>query len=237
MDRIISRGRIRARILTSLGLLFLAILAAPGCQSALLTAIVLIKGTDVKPKHEILLKGEKRVAVVCRSMVSNQYEIQNAPREIARQLGYVLDKNCRNRKLQIVDAEKIEAWLDDCNNDFDTFLEVGRAKKIDADIVIGIDIMGFQLRDPRSHYQIQGKCQAQIRAYDCKTGEILARESVMITDPPDGPIPAGNAGVEAAFRPAFIQVVAQQIGNLFSYHDPHKARRMQSDTLDMHRLE
>lgn len=235
MDRMISSGRTRVRPFRRIALLLVAVLFLSGCQSALLTAIVLIKGTDVKPKHEILLKGEKRVAVVCRSLASNQYEIQNAPREIARQVSDLLDKNVQNRKLQVVDPAKIEAWLDDCNNDFDSYLEIGRSKKINADIVIGIDILGFQIRDVNSHYLLQGKCQAQIRAYDCETGEVIAKENLTIVDPPNGPIPAGSAGIEGAFRPQFISVVAQQVGILFHHHDPHKSRRMDSDNLEMHR--
>ncbi len=210
--------------------------AASGCQSGLFTILYLINGPDVKPKYEFLLKGKKRVAVVCRSMVSNQYDIQNAPREIARKVGENIDVNIQNRNLEVVDSSKIDAWLDDCNNDFDTFAEVGRAKTINADIVIGVEIMGFQLRDPHSHYLIQGKCQATVRAIDCKTGEVLASENLSIVDPPSGPIPSGGAGMEAAFRPQFISVVATQISTLFHHHDPNKTRRIDADNLEMHRM-
>lgn len=236
MDRILAFGRIRNRFVAAFALLTLIVLVA-GCQNALLTAIVLLKGTDVDPKYDILKKGKKRVAVVCRSMASNQYEIQNAPREIARELSRLIDENCQNKKLEVVDSGKIDAWLDDCNNDFDTFLEIGRDKKINADIVIGVEILGFQIRDPRSHYQVQGRCQAQVRVYDCETGETPITENLTIVDPPDGPIPAGGAGVANAFRPAFIKVVAQQVGILFYPHDPHKSRRITADSLEMHRLD
>lgn len=217
--------------------LFALLLGLIGCQGPLLTAIVLIKGTDVKPKHEILLKGDKRVAVVCRSLASNQYELQNAPREIARHLSKLLDENVQNKKLQVVDPLKIDALLDDCNNDFDTFQDIGRDKSIKADIVIGVEILGFQIRDPRSHYQVQGRCQVLVKAYDCKTGEILADENLSIVDPPNGPIPTSGTGVESAFRKQFIRVVAEQIGILFHHHDPHKSRRIDADNLEMYRLD
>ena len=83
-------------------LFLLLALTVVGCQSALLTAIVLVKGTDTPPKHDILLKGEKRVAVVPRAVYSNAYELQNAPREIARYVNYSLDENVRNKKLKVV---------------------------------------------------------------------------------------------------------------------------------------
>ncbi|GHT27208.1 hypothetical protein FACS18942_06130 [Planctomycetales bacterium] len=204
-----------------------------GCQSGLFTVLYLLKGNEVKPKYEILLKGEKRVAVVCKCLATNYSDIQNAPREIAHQVSGSLDKNVQNKKLKIVDTEKIDAWLDDCNNDFDSFVEVGKAKGIDADIVIGIEILGFQLRDPKSHYLLQGKCQAVVRAYDCKTGECLVTERLSVVDPPNTPISAGSAGVELAFRPQFITVVSQQIAVLFHQHDPNRSRRIDADNLQM----
>lgn len=225
------------RTLGLVGILSLLVFCVPGCQSALFTAVYLIKGTDVKPKHEILCKGEMRVAVAARSLASNQYEIQNAPRQISRQVAHLINVNVQNKKLRVVDPSKIDAWLDDCNNDFDSFVEIGRAKKIDADIIIGIEIMGFQIRDPHSPYLVQGRCQAQVQAIDCKTGEVVANETLTIVDPPNMPIPSAGPGMEAAFRPQFIQVVAEQIAVLFHHHDPHKARRIDSDNLEMHRFQ
>lgn len=217
-------------------LLFLGTLIVAGCQQALLTALVLVNGTDEKPKYDILLKGEKRVAVVCRSMASNPYDVQNAPREISRQVSKLIDLNVRNKKLKVVEPVKIETWLDNCNNDFDNFLEIGRDKTINADFVIGIEIRGFQMRDPHSPYLVQGKCQVNVKVVDCSNGEVLVSEDVMIIDPPNLPL-SGGPGMETAFRPRFIQVVAEQIALLFHHHDPHKSKRIDADNLDMHRLQ
>ncbi|MDR0869283.1 MAG: hypothetical protein LBN39_00675 [Planctomycetaceae bacterium] len=224
------------RRLFCLSLLAALLTTFAGCQSGLFTALYLIKGTDVKPKYDILRKGEKRVAVVCRSLASNSYEVQNAPRLIAAQVSNLLYKNVQNKKLKVVEPAKIEAWLDDCNNDFDNFVEVGRDKSIEADIVIGIEIYGFQIRDPHSPYMVQGNCQLNVKAFDCKTGEVLASENLTVIDPPNMPI-SGGPGLETAFRPQFIQVVSQQIAILFHDHDPNKSRRMDADNLEMHRIE
>jgi hypothetical protein len=228
MERILKLGL--------LSLFFLVVLLGVGCQQALLTALVLVNGTDEKPKYDLLLKGDKRVAVVCRSMASNPYDVQNAPREIARQVSKLIDLNVRNKKLKVVEPVKIETWLDNCNNDFDNFLEIGRDKTINADFVIGIEIRGFQMRDPHSPYLVQGKCQVNVKVVDCSNGEVLVSEDVMIIDPPNVPM-QGGPGLEAAFRPRFIQVVAEQIAILFHHHDPHKSKRIDADNLDMHRLQ
>ena len=227
---------------TTLPFLLLA-LTLVGCQSVLLTGALILKGTDQKPKYDILLKGEKRVAIVPRGIYSNAYELQNAPQGIARNVNDLLEKNIRdnarsnqrNKKLRLVDQSKVEVWLDNCNNDFDSFTEVGRDKSIKADIVIGFDIVSFQIRDPQNPYLAQGKCQVQVQAIDCATGKIEASESLTIFFPPNGPFPiSGGASAETHFRQQFMQVVAERIAALFHYYDANKLQRMDSDTLSMH---
>jgi len=224
-------------------LLLLLALTLAGCQGVAFTTAYLIKGTEAEPKYPILFKEEKRVAIVPRAAYSSAYELQNVPQEVARQVNNLLDENIRNnprinhrnKKLTVVEQSKIEAWLDNCNNDFDTFTEVGKDKSVNADIVIGFDIVGFQIRDPQNAYLVQGKCQVQVKAIECATGKVLASETLTIVDPPSMPI-SGGPHVEALFRPQFVQVVAQQIAALFHYHDPQKLQRMDADNIGMHRL-
>jgi hypothetical protein len=224
-------------------LLLLFALTLTGCHALFFTIAAITKGTDSPPKHDILLKGEKRVAVVPRSMYSNAYELQNAPQEIARHVNVLLDENIRhnnrpnyrNNKLHVIDQSKVETWLDNRNNDFDSFVEAGKDKNINADIVIGFDIVGIQIRDPQNVYLIQGKCKVQVKAIECATGKVLATETLTIIDPPSSPI-NGGPQVEPAFRAQFMQVIAQQIAALFHHHDPHKLRRIDADNLEMHRL-
>ena len=219
-------------------LLLLLALTLTGCQSALLTALVLFKGRDEPPKYDILLKGEKRVAVVPRSVYSNSFELQNAPREIARQINTILDEpqNTKNKKLRIVEQSKVEEWLDNVDNDFDTFLEVGRDRLIKADIVIGFDIIEFRIRDPQNPSLIQGRCMVEVKAIDCTTGKIEAKETLTIIDPPNMPL-HGNARMEPQFRAQFIAVIAQQIAALFHHHEPNRIRRIDADNLEMHRIQ
>ena len=223
----------------SICLFSLLALLLTGCQGALLTAIYLVKGNDVPPQHDILLKGEKRVAVVPRSVYSNSFEVQNAPREIAKMVNSLLVANVQekhNKKLRVVEQPKVETWLDHCNNDFDTFAEVGRDKSIKADIVIGFDIIEFRIRDPKNASLIQGHCQVEVRAIDCETGRVLAAETLQIIDPPQMPLP-NNPRLEPQFRALFTALVAQKIAALFHHHDPHKLQRMEADNLEMHRIQ
>jgi len=216
-------------------LFLLLALMVVGCQSALFTAFYVLQGRDEPPKYDILSRGEIRVAVVPRSMFSNAFELQNAPREIARQVNFLLDENVRNRKLRVVEQSRVEAWLDDVNNHFDTFLEVGRDRSINADIVIGIDIIEFRIRDPQNPSLIQGRCLVQVQAFETATGRMVASDTLTIIDPPNMPL-HGNPRMEPQFRAQFVTVVAQQVAALFHHHDPNRLRRMDVDNLEMHRV-
>jgi hypothetical protein len=219
--------------------LLLLTLILTGCQSAIFTLLYGLKGNDRPPPHDIIGKdkGELRVVVVPRSFYSNAYELQNAPREIARHVYSILeDPNItKNKKLKVVEQEKVEAWLDNCNNDFDSFVEVGRDKNIKADIVIGFDIIGLQVRDPQNPSLVQGRCQVQVQAIECATGKVLASETLMIVEPRNVPI-SGGPSLEPQFRRLFIQVVAKRIAALFHPHDPNKIQSIEADYLEMHRL-
>ena len=173
-----------------------------------------------------------------RSVYSNSLELQNAPREIARNIHSLLDdpKVVNNKKLRVVEQSKVEAWLDHSGNDFDTFLEVGRDKSIQADIVIGFDIVEFQIRDPRNPSLIQGRCMVEVRAIDCATGRVEASETLTIIDPPSMPLQS-NPRMDPQFRTQFIQIVAQQIAALFHPHNPNRLQRIDADNLEMHRIQ
>ena len=227
-------------------LLLLLVLTLTGCHWILFTGALIFKGNDTPPEFDILFrdkKTEKRVAVVPRTIYSNAYELQNAPQEIAQRVNQLLEEHVRNNarpnqkntKLHIIEQSKVEAWLDNCNNTFDDFVEVGRDKSLKADIVIGFDIINFQIRDPQNPYLMQGKCTVQVKAFDCATGDELASKTLTITDPPNGQIPVSHPNADALFRQQFARVVvAEQIAALFHYHDKHKLQRIDADSLGMH---
>jgi len=214
-------------------LFLLLVLTLTGCQGLLLTVLTIAGKDKAEPKYDILSKGNKRVAVVPRSGYSNTYELQNAPREIARQVNSLLDQNVQNKNLHVVEQSKVEAWLDDCDNDFESFAEVGRDKSIKADFVIGLDIVGFQIRDPQNAHLLQGKCQVYVTAIDCATGKTVATEDLLIVYP-STQMPGGLAE-ETRFRPKFVVMVAEQIAALFHHHDPKIINRIDADSIDWHR--
>ena len=61
-----------------------------GCKSVLTTAAYLINGTDEEAEFKDL-KG-KKVAVVCRPLVTLQYRDSNAGRDLAQQVATLLQR-------------------------------------------------------------------------------------------------------------------------------------------------
>ena len=216
-------------------LLPLLALTFAGCPGLLLTPLAIIKGTDSPPRYDILLKGDKRVVIVPRTAAFNAFEMQTAPQDIARQVNYLLSTRTKNKKLRVVEQQRVEEWLDNVNNRFDSFIEIGRDRSINADIVIGFTIVNFQIRDPRNPYLIQGRCVVQVEAFDVETGRILATETFTVVNPPNAPMHVTEPGIEQRFRREFVNVIAQHIAALFHPHNPHMLPPMDSDSLNLHR--
>jgi hypothetical protein len=202
--------------------LLLAMSSGFGCQSVLVTAMYLIKGTDVDPEFPGL-KG-KKVAVVCRSDTL-QSRNANASRELAVQMTNLLKDKVP--KIQIVDQRKITKWTDE--NTWEEFTEVGKAVK--ADIVVGVDLESFDIYQGQTLYQ--GKANASIRVYDCKDGNKMVFEKHIPQSlyPPNSAVPTSERR-EDQFRREYILVLADQIARHFYAHDAYADYNL--DTNAMH---
>jgi hypothetical protein len=207
MDRFAVRPRL-ALALT----LTIAVLPALGCHTLFLSAMYLVKGTDVDPDFAEL-KG-KKVAVVCRPLVTLQYRNATAGRDLAQQVTTLLQQQVP--KIKTVDQRKVAKWTDE--NTWEEYTEVGKALK--ADMVVGIDLEGFSLFQGQTLYQ--GKANATVRVYDCHKGGKVVFEKVLPQTiyPPSTGIPTSDR-VEVEFRREFVAVLADQIARHFYAHDPH----------------
>lgn len=198
------------------GILLLAALAAVappvlGCRSVLTTAAYLINGTDEEAEFKEL--KDKKVAVVCRPLVTLQYRDSNAGRDLAQHVATLLQQQVP--KIQLIDQRKIAKWTDE--NTWEEYPEVGKALK--ADMVVGIDLESFSIYQGQTLYQ--GKADAMIRVFDCRHGrkEVFQKPTQCVY-PPSGGV-ATSERTEATFRQEFLMVLANQCARLFFAHDPH----------------
>jgi hypothetical protein len=190
--------------------LAVAVLPALGCREVMTTALYLWKGTDVDPDFAGL-KG-KKVAVVCRPLVSLQYRNANVARDLAQQITVLLQKQVP--KIQTIDQRKVVKWTDE--NTWEEYPEVGKALK--ADVVVGVDLEGFTIFQGQTLYQ--GKANASVRVYDCKNGGkvIFEKNMPQCVYPPNSSVPTSERQ-EADFRREFEAVLADQIARHFYAHD------------------
>jgi hypothetical protein len=202
------------------GIIFLAVLAitivpAGGCGNALLTAVYLFKGLEEDPEFKDL-KG-KKVAVVCRPIVSLNYSNANVGRDLAQQVTLLLKEQVP--KIKMVDSKKIAKWADE--NNWEEFTEIGKAMK--ADMVVAIDLESFSLYQGQTLFQ--GKADATIRVYDCsKTGkgkEVFHKNLPQTLYPPNAPLAASDR-TEPEFRREFVMRLATKISKYFYAHDPRE---------------
>jgi len=210
----------------------LALMSCTGCQSVLFTAAYLIKGQNVDPKYNFLMKGKKRVVVVCRSLSVNQFQGETVPRDLTRKVSQNIRENLKkkNKKLEVVDYRKVEKWLDDSSHIFEEFTEVGAAFK--ADIVIGIELQAFQVQENPS--TMQGKARWTVKTYDMNKDELIAEDIMRLVDPPEVPISIGDRSSLPQFQMQFVDLISRQIAALYHPHDPKKIYRIDSDSLGFH---
>lgn len=199
-----------------------SLLAAIGCRSALTTAMYLIRGTDVEPDYQGL-KG-KRVAVICRPLVSLQYRNANVAHELAQRITILLQQ--RVPKIKTIDQREVAKWLDE--NNWEEYVEVGRA--LDADMVLGIDLEGFNIFQGQTLYQ--GKANVTVRVYDCRDEGTVLYEKILpqVVYPPNSAVPTSER-TEAQFRREFVSVLADRIARHFYSHDPYEDMALDATTL------
>lgn len=191
--------------------LLLTVLSAGGCRSMFQGLAYLIKGTDEDAEFPGL-KG-KRVAVVCRPLVSLEYRNAGAAKELAQEMSALLQE--RVPKIKVIDQGKVAAWADE--NTWDEFSEVGKAMK--ADFVVGVDLTGFSIFEGQTLYR--GKATATLTVYDCVNKKVVFNKPLpQSVYPPNISIPVSDKQ-ENEFRRDFTMVLADQIARHFYAHDAH----------------
>jgi hypothetical protein len=186
----------------------LAVLALAGCTSGLATAMWLLKGPNIPAEYKCL--KDQNVAVVCRG--TDIYNFPTVPKELSQKVASLLKSNVP--KIRMVNQREVDQWMD--NNDWDEYLEVGRALK--ADRVLGIEVEQFSIYQGQTLYQ--GKANIVMKVYDCQTGDLLVDKPLPQSIHPPNSAKSTSDVQEIAFRREFVGVLADQIARHFYAHDP-----------------
>jgi hypothetical protein len=185
----------------------LCLLAAlPGC-GPIATIAWLIHGPEMVPAEFDGLKG-KRVAVVCLDANSLTGPGGEAD-AVGKAVAMTLAKNVHD--VNMVPQSKVADWLDSRGDDVTDYRDVGRGVK--ADMVVGIDLLGFTLHEGKT--LLKGKAKVGVKVYDMRKGGELVYESAPqeIAWPENGARHVTEN--EANFRAIYIGMLAERIARDF----------------------
>ena len=206
MDRLRSRTVCLVLALTAAAS---GLIVASGCN-VIATAMYVIEGTNTHAEFAGL-RG-KRVAIVCRPVTSLHFRDSSVSRDLAKQVGLLLQKHVP--KITLIDQREVFEWADE--NNWEEYVEIGKA--LDADMVVGLDLEEFSLYQGQTLYQ--GKSNMKVLVYDVAQGKepVFERNLPQTVYPPNAAIPAGEKP-EAQFRRQFVNVLAQLVARYFYDHD------------------
>jgi len=186
-----------------------ALAAASGC-TLMATAMYVIQGSNTSADFGGL-KG-KRVVVVCRPITSLHFRDTSVSRDLAKQVGILLEKNVA--KIELVDQREVFEWADE--NNWEEYVDIGKA--LNADMVIGLDLEEFNLFQGQTLYQ--GKANLKMMVFEVAKGRepVFERNLPQAIYPPNAAIPTGEKP-EAQFRRQFVGYLARQVAHYFYDHD------------------
>lgn len=172
----------------------------------------------------------KRVVVVAHAVSNALGEFQALDREVTREVVSIL--RTKVKKIDVVEPDKVWTWVEGHPNWTDP-AEV--AKAFEADVVLFLEIEGFQLQNPSDLNVYQGTAKTHLLATEMahpknsRGKPILEqpKEAKTIYDdyqdtafPVRGPIDMGSGVSRGAFKTKFLKVVCAEITWHFVDHSP-----------------
>jgi hypothetical protein len=193
-------------------LIFLVLLlpaVAIGCKSALQTIGILCEGFDTKAEWDGL-KG-KKVAVVCRTIASQDFSNEGAARALAEGISERLKAHVKD--IHIIPQQNVDKQIDE--NGMEDFVQIGKAVK--AEKVVGVSIESFGVLDGQTLFR--GRATVSVQVCD-----VAEKQTEWHKSPPPFVYPrigsmAATDIDEITFRNKFGSILAEHISWYFYPHD------------------
>jgi hypothetical protein len=210
-------------VFTALGLLSLA-----GCDPRALLFFLQPDGPTIEAPGPNLTG--KKVVLVTHAVSNALGEFQTVDRDITREVAAVLRDKVK--KIDLVEPDKVWTWLEAHPNWTDS---AELAKAFEADVVIFLEVEGFQLANPSDLNVFQGTARTHIQVKELvhpknsrgKPDKDKPKEPKELYDayqdtefPIRGPIPIDSGVSRGAFKAKFLKVTATEISWHFVSHDP-----------------
>jgi len=198
-------------------LLFVPLLAS--CN--LLTPLVLIGEHTKKVSPEFDKLAGKRVAVLVWTQPATLFDYPHVRFELATYIGDKLHAEMaqRNLGMQVVDPRDVEQFLQkNIDAQIDPYA-VGR--QFNADYVVYLEVLEFQIRDAQTPQFLRGRIQASVSVHDIRAERESQRRyeltPVQCVHPEDAPVPM-TATNSPLIREATYRKFAEQVARKFYEH-------------------
>ena len=162
---------------------------------------------------------DQRVVVMCRPPASNEYRHAGASRNLSQRVSEKLVENVKG--IDVVNPREVDEWVDE--SDWGDFRELAEAVR--ADLVVHIELDGFDLYKGKTLYQ--GQAITTVNVYDVRNQNKLvwSRKLGEILYPVNSGIPAQDKPPQQ-FEQEFVEIVAERVATNFYRHDPHDSFAM-----------
>ncbi len=223
--------RMHARTLGTAAMLVVALIglaSLPGCDPRM--AMYFLQPFEpTVPAPGPNLDG-KKVVIVTHAVSSAQGEFQAIDRDLAKEVSSIFREKVK--KLDLVPPDKVWDWVENHPNWTD---QAEIAKAFEADVVLFLEIEGFQVQHPSDLNVLQGSAKTHIQVTEMahpknSKGKVLRdqpKEAKQIYDeycdtefPARGPIPMDSGVSRGAFKNKFLKVVAAEVSWHFVAHSP-----------------
>jgi hypothetical protein len=193
-------------------LIVAVLLPTTGCGRLLATAIYAWNGGNfVEAEFDGL--ESKRVVIVCRPPTSLGFRYPHADRQLARRIGSLLALNVDD--IEIVNYRDVDNWADE--GDGEDFRDLAQA--VEADMVVHIDLLDFELNKGPTLYQ--GRAEVEISVYDMANDDAPVWEKSLgeFVFPAVGGLPTADKSSKQ-FQKQYLEVLSDRIARNFYRHDP-----------------
>ncbi len=180
-----------------------------GCMLA--ANLMHVVGADKIPAEYDGLEGS-RVAIVTVTEMG-QYSADPSAKYLSAKVGEILTREIKG--VSLVREDKIFEWMDQNNADATDFLAIGTG--VEAEKVLGIELVNLQLRDGATLYR--GRSDVSLRMIDVASGQVVFSKELEDFTFPTTTGQYTSETTERKFRNLYLRELAEQIGRSFYPYD------------------
>lgn len=200
-------------------ILLASLLALPGlttgCAQVVLLGLLIGGPPSIQPQFDSetgksLVATEKKVVMVVYADPEIKLQYSKIDHELAGSIARLMQLN----KIDVVEPDYVRAWIDK-HSDWETADEIGAA--FDADYVVELELVTFDLFEPHSANLLRGRTLASVNVYDvAEAGEapkVFSKE-VNFMYPTKIPRSAYETS-ELDFKREFLSRLSEEVGFMF----------------------